>query len=209
MSKAAELLTAMASGEGIEDFEPDSRMEAYLKNCYLACGCDGLPEPITEADELLYALAEKMAGSGSGGGGGGAEKIYETDFIVDENDVDGVICTISTGLTEDVVYVDREIVSVVITCEPTVTPTKTWIKKTHHLLVPNQGGTSINGNYQYVRVETSGKETPISYNNKYGTYLSAVSNDLSTLTVSAWISGNNIAPVGTHHLELYRIGVTM
>lgn len=66
MSKTVELLTALVNGEGIEDFTPHSRMEAYLKNCCLACGCDGLPAPITEADALLYALADKIA---SGGGG--------------------------------------------------------------------------------------------------------------------------------------------
>lgn len=68
MSKTTELLTALVNDEQIEDFEPRSRMEAYLKNCCLACGCDGLPEPISETDKLLFALAEKVAGGGSGGG---------------------------------------------------------------------------------------------------------------------------------------------
>lgn len=61
MSTEAELLTTLISGEGIEALEPSSRLEAYLKNCYLACGCDGLPEPVTKADVLLYALVEKVA----------------------------------------------------------------------------------------------------------------------------------------------------
>ena len=61
MSKATTLLSALLNGEPIEDFEPRSRVEAYLKNCCLACGCDGLPEPLTEMDALLYALAEKLA----------------------------------------------------------------------------------------------------------------------------------------------------
>ena len=66
MSKTTELLTAMLNDEPIEDFTPRSRIEAYLKNCCLACGCDGLPEPITETDKLLFALAEKVAGGGGG-----------------------------------------------------------------------------------------------------------------------------------------------
>ena len=75
MSKETELLAALLNGERIEDFKPRSRMEAYLKNCCLACGCDGLPEPITETDALLYALAEKVAGGGSSGGGGGGVQV--------------------------------------------------------------------------------------------------------------------------------------
>ncbi len=71
MSKQTELLTALLNGEPIEDFKPKSRMEAYLKNCCLACGCDGLPEPISESDVLMYQLAEKIANSGGGGGSGG------------------------------------------------------------------------------------------------------------------------------------------
>ena len=71
MSKTTELLTALVNGDKIADFVPKSRMEAYLKNCCLSCGCDGLPEPINETDALLYALAEKVAGGGSGGGSGG------------------------------------------------------------------------------------------------------------------------------------------
>ena len=141
--------------------------------------------------------------------GGGAEKIYETDFVVDSSAVDGVLCTISTGLAEDVVYADREIVSVIITCEPTTTPSKRWVKKTQQFLVPNQGATSIQSGYQYVEVDTSGNEINDSRTSKYGTYLSAVSNNLSSLTISAWISGNNYAPIGNYHLEIYRIGVVM
>lgn len=75
MSKTTELLTAMLNDEPIEDFTPRSRIEAYLKNCCLACGCDGLPEPITETDKLLFALTEKVAGAGGGAG--------ELDALID------------------------------------------------------------------------------------------------------------------------------
>lgn len=63
-SKVEQALTALLNGEPLEDFTPVSRTEAYLKNCCLACGCDGLPEPITATDVLLYQLAEKMAQAG-------------------------------------------------------------------------------------------------------------------------------------------------
>ena len=65
-SKIEELLETLLNGETI-DFEPRSRIEAYLKNCCEGCGCDGLPEPKSRVDALLYALAEKLAGGGAGG----------------------------------------------------------------------------------------------------------------------------------------------
>ena len=54
MSDVTKLLQALLNGEDIGNFEPKSRMEAYLKNCCLASGVVGLPEPITETDALLY-----------------------------------------------------------------------------------------------------------------------------------------------------------
>lgn len=50
----------------VENLTPRSRMEAYLKNCCLACGCDGLPAPITTTDKLLYHLAQTVANAGGG-----------------------------------------------------------------------------------------------------------------------------------------------
>lgn len=87
MSKEIELLDALLNDEPVEDFTPRSRMEAYLKNCCLACGCDGLPEPITETDRLLFALSEKMA---SGGGGAADEDVkiaYGTFTLAETIDV--------------------------------------------------------------------------------------------------------------------------
>lgn len=63
-SNFEKLLQALLNGETV-DIQPHSRMEAYLKNCCEGCGCDGLPEPVTRADALLYALAEKLAGGGT------------------------------------------------------------------------------------------------------------------------------------------------
>lgn len=66
MTNIEQLLTALLNGETL-DIVPRTRVEAYLKNCCEGCGCDGLPEPLTRADALLYALAEKLAGGGGGG----------------------------------------------------------------------------------------------------------------------------------------------
>ena len=63
-SNFEELLQALLNGETV-DIQPRSRMEAYLKSCCEGCGCDGLPEPVTRADALLYALSDKLAGGGA------------------------------------------------------------------------------------------------------------------------------------------------
>lgn len=60
------LIKALLNGETV-NFEPRSRTEKYLKNCCDKCGCDGLPEPRTRAEALLYQLAEKLAGESGGG----------------------------------------------------------------------------------------------------------------------------------------------
>ena len=56
------LLNALINGESI-DFEPQSRMEAYLKNCINKTGTEGLPPPESRADALLYKLAESIKAS--------------------------------------------------------------------------------------------------------------------------------------------------
>ncbi|MGA4517409.1 hypothetical protein ACPA0F_09080 [Solibacillus silvestris] len=61
MSKVTELLQAILDDAEIEDFDPKTRTEAYLRACCKRCGCAGLPTPITVQGALLYALAEKMA----------------------------------------------------------------------------------------------------------------------------------------------------
>ena len=84
MSDVTRLLQALLNGEDIGNFEPKSRMEAYLKNCCLASGIVGLPEPITETDALLYQLAKKL-----GTGGGGAKEPYiEETYDADGNLID-------------------------------------------------------------------------------------------------------------------------
>ena len=55
------LLNALINGETI-DFEPQSRMEAYLKNCINNTKTEGLPPPESRVDALLYKLAENGSG---------------------------------------------------------------------------------------------------------------------------------------------------
>ena len=60
-SRIEMLLNALINGETI-DFEPQSRMEAYLKNCINNTKTEGLPPPESRIDALLYKLAENGSG---------------------------------------------------------------------------------------------------------------------------------------------------
>lgn len=59
MSDIERLLNDLINGQ-TEDFEPNTRVEAYLKACCERCGCGSVPTPITRIDALLYRLAELM-----------------------------------------------------------------------------------------------------------------------------------------------------
>lgn len=48
-----------------ENTMPISKTEMYLKACCEGCGCANLPTPTTRIEELLYQLAEKLAGTTS------------------------------------------------------------------------------------------------------------------------------------------------
>lgn len=63
MGRNEELLKALLNDETAE-IQPVSRAEKYLKACCEKCGCEGLPEPVSRSDELLYELAEKLAHGG-------------------------------------------------------------------------------------------------------------------------------------------------
>ena len=61
-SRIEELLQTLLNGDTIEDFEPQSRTEAYLKNCILGRGVEDLPMPQSRMDALLYSLASGGVG---------------------------------------------------------------------------------------------------------------------------------------------------
>ena len=141
-------------------------------------------------------------------GGGCPEKFYETDFVMDASvTANGAICTISTGLSNRMVADDNELVMCVITCEPTVTPAATWVKKLIQFINPNQGTTQTNPFGYYVQGNASGYSRR-SFNSAVGAYLYGVTVDLSSLTIYARF---NVCPpaVGNYHLELYKLGVTV
>lgn len=84
-SRTEKLLTAMLNGETVTDFEPTSRVEAYL--LYLIKGDGELPAPVSRLDALLYRLAEQGIGTGGGKVGALAAGTIET---VTEGDLQGV-----------------------------------------------------------------------------------------------------------------------
>lgn len=65
-SRIETLLKALLNGDSVEDFEPQSRAEAYLKSCILKEGVGDLPDPQSRLDALLYELAGIMPTLGSG-----------------------------------------------------------------------------------------------------------------------------------------------
>ena len=62
-SRMEQLLNSILNGTTV-DFQPQSRMEQYLKACCNKTGTEGLPNPMSRADALLYRLAENIAQSG-------------------------------------------------------------------------------------------------------------------------------------------------
>lgn len=68
-SRTETLIKAVLNGESLENFVPRSRIEAILKNCCTGSGTDGIPEPRSRNEALLYRLAEQLAGEGGGTGG--------------------------------------------------------------------------------------------------------------------------------------------
>ena len=94
MSNTELMLNALLNGETV-DIEPRTRVECYLHNCIEKCGCEGLPDPISRLDALLYALADELAHGGGGAGFVDTKKLnalgsfcasgYNLDFIQDTN----------------------------------------------------------------------------------------------------------------------------
>lgn len=63
-SRYEELMTKLLNDETLDNYEPQSRTEAYLQACIQGT-TEGLPEPQSRSDALLGALAEKLANGGN------------------------------------------------------------------------------------------------------------------------------------------------
>lgn len=166
-------------------------------------GKTGSAEKLTLA-QMPAQIAGIQAGSAY------PEKFYETDFVMDESiTANGVICTISTGLSDRMVTDGNELVMCVITCEPTATPTTNWVKKLIQFIAPNQGTIQAPAFGFYVQANAAmTDELRKSHNSAVGAYLYGVTVDLSSLTIYARF--NHCPPaVGNYHLELYKLGVTV
>ena len=198
-SREEQLLEALANGTEIDDFVPVSRIEAYLKNCCLACGCDGLPAPITATDALLYKLAEQLADGGSGGGGNAAKLIFETAFTVDESLIDAsktTVATIQTGLTQEVFEPGRLYYAVIICTNDTDTDFSYAHFKERVQIFCDTGpsgymSAGIAAGICYY-IKTDGTLTN-NYASSYGLYISAVEKYVQSITLQATCtSGNDV-----------------
>lgn len=93
-SKTELFLNALLEDETVE-VDLISKVDYYLHACCEGCGCEGLPEPTSRVDELLYQLAEKLSHGGGGAGFVDTKKLnalgsfcasgYNLDFIQDPN----------------------------------------------------------------------------------------------------------------------------
>lgn len=159
--------------------------------------------------DLTAAVNALAAGFGGGGGETFPQKFYETDFEMGADiTANGVITTISTGLSDNLVTVGNELVFAVITCTPSATPTTKWVKKLIQFISPNQGSIQAPPFGFYVEVLTNGNELRKPFNSGVGAYMSSVTADLSSITINARF---NMTPpaVGAYHLELYKMGVVV
>lgn len=83
MSNTELMLKALLNGETV-DIEQRTRVECYLHNCIEKCGCEGLPDPISRLDALLYALADELAHGSGGAGFVDTKKLTNLDLFCKE-----------------------------------------------------------------------------------------------------------------------------
>lgn len=139
----------------------------------------------------LDQMATEIAGIETGGGF--PQKFYETDFILEDNSVSGVVCTISTGLSVNYVAGQNEIVFAVITND-----LATGLEKRMTQPLTPSYGTGVNCNDCLIF-------TSRTYMRTAGVHISNANADMSGLTISLDI--NQYVPItGIYHLELYRTG---
>lgn len=79
MSNIEDFLTAILNDEHLTAVDIISRMDKYLKACCTGEGCEGLPQPQTRADVLLYELADKLSHGGGGAGYVDTKKLTNLD----------------------------------------------------------------------------------------------------------------------------------
>lgn len=82
------LIRQLVEQGDVNEFEARTRVEAFLKNACLKCGCEGLPAPRTRVEALLYKLNEELT---KGGGGGGSSQDSGGKYLVRVVDYDGTI----------------------------------------------------------------------------------------------------------------------
>ena len=139
----------------------------------------------------LDQMATEIAGIETGGGF--PQKFYETDFILEDNSVSGVVCTISTGLSVNYVAGQNEIVFAVITND-----LATGLEKRMTQPLTPSYGTSVHCNACLIFNSRT-------YMRTAGVYISKAEGNLSELTIS--FDKNQFIPItGIYHLELYRTG---
>lgn len=175
----------------------------------LSAIADAIRGKTGKTDSLtLDQMPTEIANIQTGGGETFPQKFYETDFVMDASiTANGAVCTISTGLSNRMVVDENELVMCVITCEPTATPSATWVKKMIQFISPNQGGIQAPAFGFYVQCNAAG-ESRRSFNSAVGAYIYTLTADLSSMTIYARF---NICPpaVGNYHLELYKLGVAV
>lgn len=82
-SKTDKQLEALLNDTTVE-VDLISRVDKYLHACCEACGCEGLPEPITRIDHLLYELVEKISHGSGGAGFVDTKKLTNLDLFCKE-----------------------------------------------------------------------------------------------------------------------------
>lgn len=153
---------------------------------------DAIREKTGKEDKLsLDQMATEIASIETGGGF--PQKFYEADFILEDNSVSGVVCTISTGLSVNYVAGQNEIVFAVITND-----LATGLEKRMTQPLTPSYGTGVHCNPCIIL-------PPRTYMRTAGVYISKAEGNLSELTIS--FDKNQFVPItGTYHLELYRTG---